>query len=229
MPRNRDEAPAVKVYTVCDESRYLIVRNVPSLGCEDELGKAFQSYGEIEECKPMYEEDCEPYTDVYWIKFVRVDNARFAKRKLDESVFLGNRLQVSYAPQFESVSDTKEKLECRRGEVLKRLNAANSSGSKPHNPDYLNEPPTLPSPAQTSISSHANTRQRDFTKSDHTFHTANPPIRTVSSNEEYFPSPSMNATVQLVREKLDKIQSRSAHVEAGSALKKTRVDNRRRI
>ncbi|KAI3947038.1 hypothetical protein MKX01_003453 [Papaver californicum] len=229
MPRNRDEPPAVKVYTVCDESRYLIVRNVPSLGCEDELGKAFQSYGEIEECKPMDGEDCEPYTDVYWIKFVRVDNARFAKRKLDESVFLGNRLQVSYAPQFESVSDTKEKLECRRREVLKRLKAANSSGSKAHNPDYLFEPPMLPSPAQTSISSHANSRQRDFTKSDHTSRMAKPPIGTVSSNEEYFPSPSMNATVQLVREKLDEIQSSSAHLEAGSASKKARLDNRRRI
>lgn len=46
---------------------------------------------------------------------------RFAKRKLDEYVFLGNRLQVSYAPQFETLSDTKEKLECRRKEVLARL------------------------------------------------------------------------------------------------------------
>lgn len=47
---------------------------------------------------------------------------RFAKRKLDESVFLGNRLQVSYAPRYESLSDTKEKLEVRRKEVLARLN-----------------------------------------------------------------------------------------------------------
>lgn len=47
---------------------------------------------------------------------------RFAKRKLDESVFLGNRLQVSYAPEYESLSDTKEKLEGRRREVLARLN-----------------------------------------------------------------------------------------------------------
>lgn len=47
---------------------------------------------------------------------------RFAKRKLDESVFLGNRLQVSYAPEYESLSDTKEKLEARRKEVLARLN-----------------------------------------------------------------------------------------------------------
>lgn len=47
---------------------------------------------------------------------------RFAKRKLDESVFLGNRLQVSYAPQFESLDDTKNKLETRRKEVRSRLN-----------------------------------------------------------------------------------------------------------
>lgn len=46
---------------------------------------------------------------------------RFAKRKLDESVFLGNKLQVSYAPQYESLHETKEKLEARRKEVLARL------------------------------------------------------------------------------------------------------------
>lgn len=47
---------------------------------------------------------------------------RFAKKKLDEFVFMGNRLQVSYAPYFESVEDTKEKLEGRRKEVIARLN-----------------------------------------------------------------------------------------------------------
>lgn len=77
MPRYKDEPPAVRVYTVCDESRslsvlvfcssffinlsvfylyyificgrYLIVRNVPSLGCGDELLKLFSSYGDVEE------------------------------------------------------------------------------------------------------------------------------------------------------------------------------------
>jgi hypothetical protein len=48
--------------------------------------------------------------------------SRFAKRKLDESIFLGNPLQVSYAPHFETVSDTKDKLEGRRKEVFARLN-----------------------------------------------------------------------------------------------------------
>jgi len=47
---------------------------------------------------------------------------RFAKRKLDDFVFFGNKLQVSYAPQFESLSDTQDKLEGRRREVLARLN-----------------------------------------------------------------------------------------------------------
>lgn len=28
-------------------------------------------------CKPMDGEDCEPFTDVFWIKFYRVDNARW--------------------------------------------------------------------------------------------------------------------------------------------------------
>lgn len=122
MPRSKDEAPAVRVYTVCDESKYLIVRNVSALGCEDELLKLFGTLGEVEECKPMDAEDCEAFTDVYWMKFRQVNNARFAKRKLDESVFLGNRLQVSYAQQYESLSDTKEKLEGRRKEVFARLN-----------------------------------------------------------------------------------------------------------
>jgi hypothetical protein len=42
---------------------------------------------------------------------------RFAKIRLDDHAFLGNWLQVSYAPQFERFLDTKEKSEVRRNEV----------------------------------------------------------------------------------------------------------------
>ncbi|KAL5060457.1 hypothetical protein RYX36_032061, partial [Vicia faba] len=55
------------------------------------------------------------------------------------------------------------------------------------------------------------------------------PKRTVSSNEDYFSSHSMNQTVRIVRDKLDKIESSGEHLEAGSTSKKARVDNRRRI
>ncbi|KAH0642557.1 hypothetical protein KY290_034137 [Solanum tuberosum] len=230
MPRYKDEPPAVRVYTVCDESKYLIVRNVPALGCGDQLSQLFSTYGEIEECKPMDAEDCEPFTDVFWIRFCRVDNARFAKRKLDESVFLGKKLQVSYAPQFESLHETKEKLEARRKEVLARLNPGRSKGSATYRPDMIGEPSITSSPAQlnsTAQSIGSNHRQSSSSQGNSVHDMQCSPITMVSSDKEYFPSQSMNQTVKLVRDKLNKIQSSADHLEEPS--KRKRVDNRRRI
>ncbi|KAI7999013.1 RNA-binding protein 48 [Camellia lanceoleosa] len=168
-------------------------------------------------CKPKDDEDCEPFTDVYWIKFSVVNNARFAKRKLDEFVFLGNRLQVSYAPHYESLSDTKDKLEGRRKEVLARLNPGRS------------KPSVVASPPETrSTSQLINSSQRDTGESQHISHSKDSSMTRVTSDKDYFPSQSMNQTVQLVREKLNKIQSNVEHFEAAPS-KKTRVDNRRRI
>ncbi|KAL3498969.1 hypothetical protein ACH5RR_041701 [Cinchona calisaya] len=216
MPRYKDEPPAVRVYTVCDESKYLIVRNVPSLGCGDELLKLFSTYGEVEECKPMDAEDCEPFTDVYWIKFHQVNNARFAKRKLDEFVFLGNKLQVLYAPHFENLSDTKEKLEGRRKEVLARLNPRMSKGSAVYGQGSVND-------------GSLEFRQGELGDSSNVAKSGGSSSMThVSSDKEYFSSESMNQTVWLVREKLNKIQSSAEHSEAGSS-KRARNDNRRRI
>ncbi|KQJ92801.1 RNA-binding protein 48 isoform X1 [Brachypodium distachyon] len=224
MARDRGEPAAVRVYTVCDESKYLIVRNVPSLGCGDELGTLFSTYGPLEECTPMDGEDCEEYTDVFFIKFSQVSNARFAKRKLDESVFLGNRLQVSYAPQFESVLDTKEKLEVRRKEVLSRIRSP--AGSRPEGVSQY-------SLGQGSSSGnshhHMSSNKRDYTQAMHASHIKDARFSHVSSNKDYFPSESMNATVNLVREKLDQIQSGSDNSNAVTASKKPKVDNRRRI
>ncbi|CAH2060428.1 unnamed protein product [Thlaspi arvense] len=229
MGRHKDDLPAVRVYTVCDESRYLVVRNVPALGCGDDLMRLLATYGEVEECKPMDAEDCEEFTDVYWIKFRLITNARFAKRKLDESVFLGNRLQISYAPEFESLNDTKEKLETRRKEVLSRLN--------PQKDKSTSQVTKLAGPAstQTDIFSSQRSLQSEM---DYQFHRRNAPIARVSSDQEYFASSSMNQTVHTVREKLNKIQesgnqkrlqpsSQIPQTEPG--FKRTRVVNRRRI
>ncbi|KAL2559766.1 RNA-binding (RRM/RBD/RNP motif) family protein [Forsythia ovata] len=230
MPKYKDEHPAIRVYTVCDESKYLIVRNVPSLGCGDELLKLFSTYGQVEECKPMDAEDCEPYTDVYWIKYYQVDNARFAKKKLDEFVFLGNRIQVSYAPQNETLSDTKEKLEGRRKEVVARLNPRRSQGSSVSRARAVSEPSSVSNASR--IDSAAQTSefiQREFGELQNSARDGDSSSMTsVSSDKEYFSSQSMNQTVQLVREKLNKIQSSVEHGQADSA-KRTRVDNRRRI
>ncbi|CAM8953959.1 unnamed protein product [Rhodiola kirilowii] len=226
MPRSRDEPPAVRVYTVCDESKYLIVRNVPSLGCGDELLKLFSSYGEVEECKPMDAEDCEEYTDVFWIKFRLVSNSRFAKRKLDGYVFLGNRLQVSYAPQFENLSDTKEKLESRGNEVNSRLNTGKTSKFEGHSRNASINHGTLANSTAGGILTVLNSRSKTDSSRVYETRTKDPPLGRVSSDQDYFPSHSMNQTVKLVREKLSKIQP---SCEADPATKKPRLDNRRRI
>ncbi|GAA0187532.1 hypothetical protein LIER_34820 [Lithospermum erythrorhizon] len=226
MPRYKDEPVAVRVYTVCDESKYLIVRNVPSLGCGDELFKLFSTYGDIEECKPMDAVDSEPFTDVYWIKFHQVNNARFAKRKLDEFVFIGNRLQVSYAPQFETLADIKEKLEGRRKEVLGRLNSGRGKPFKDVDSEAL-------APAPSTTVSHSPQLLQSCQSFTNKCEEKGPIVHSssqliVSADKEYFPSNSMNQTVQLVRDKLDKIQSSTQHSKATSS-KKPRIDNRRRI
>ncbi|KAF8676707.1 hypothetical protein HU200_046821 [Digitaria exilis] len=222
MPRDRDEPAALRVYTVCDESKYLIVRNVPSLGCGDDLANLFGAYGPVEECKPMDAEDCDPYTDVFFIKFSQVSNARFAKRKLDESVFLGNRLQVTYAPHFETLLDTKEKLEVRRKEVLGRIK---SSAGRPEGTSQY----SLAQGSSSGNHHQMNSNKREYVKTIHALHIEDPRFSHVPSNKDYFPSESMNATVNLVREKLDKIQSGGDNSNASAASKKPRVDNRRRI
>uniref|UniRef100_A0A453ASM3 Uncharacterized protein n=1 Tax=Aegilops tauschii subsp. strangulata TaxID=200361 RepID=A0A453ASM3_AEGTS len=129
-------------------------------------------------CKPMDAEDCEEYTDVFFIKFSQLSNARFTKEKLDESVFLGNRLQVSYAPQFESILDTKEKLEVRRNEVLGRIRSSVGSRS---------ERLTQYSPWQGSSSGnlhhHMSPNKREYTKTLHASHIEDVRFSHVSSNK----------------------------------------------
>ncbi|XP_068637602.1 uncharacterized protein [Aristolochia californica] len=176
----------------------------------------------MERCKPMDAEDCGPFTDVYWIKFFKFNHARFAKRKLDEFVFLGNRLQVSYAPHFESLSDTKEKLEGRRKEVLGRINSGRSKIVQAQ----TSERSLTGKQVSVHLTQQISSKEKVYLESEQA---EAMPISRVSSDKEYFSSPSMNNTVRLVRERLDKIQSSSHQVGGEPALKKSRVDNRRRI
>ncbi|XP_044417718.1 uncharacterized protein [Triticum aestivum] len=150
---------------------------------------------------------------------------RFAKRKLDESVFMGNRLQVSYAPQFESLLDTKEKLEVRRNEVLTRIRSP--AGSRP---EGLSQYSLGQGSSSGNPHHHMNSNKREYAKTMHATHIEDARFSHVPSNKDYFPSESMNATVNLVRQKLDKIQSGGDTSDAAAAAsKKPRVDNRRRI
>uniref|UniRef100_A0ACD5YMF0 Uncharacterized protein n=1 Tax=Avena sativa TaxID=4498 RepID=A0ACD5YMF0_AVESA len=103
---------------------------------------------------------------------------RFAKRKLDESVFLGNRLQVSYAPQFESLEDTKEKLEVRRKEVLVRIRSTAGSRTEGLSQYSLGQ-------GSSSGNSHhqMSSNKREYTKTFYTSHMGDARFSHVSSNK----------------------------------------------
>ncbi|NXP48076.1 RBM48 protein, partial [Heliornis fulica] len=110
---------AVKVYTINLESRYLLIQGVPALGVMKELVEQFALYGAIEEYHALDEYPAEQFTEVYLIKFQKLQCARVAKKKMDERSFFGSLLHVCYAPEFETVQETREKLQDRRRYIAK--------------------------------------------------------------------------------------------------------------
>ncbi|XP_061180381.1 RNA-binding protein 48-like [Saccostrea echinata] len=122
---------ATKVYTVNQESAYLLVQGVPALGTSQELIKLFAVYGAVEEYRVLDEfPSADKYTDVYLVKFQKIQAARFAKRKLDDFSFYGGVIHVSYAPEFESVEETRQKLQDRRRTVASRIRISGKEAVK---------------------------------------------------------------------------------------------------
>ncbi|NWR49472.1 RBM48 protein, partial [Regulus satrapa] len=111
-----------QVYTINLESRYLLIQGVPALGVMKELIEQFALYGAIEEYHALDEYPAEQFTEVYLIKFTKLQCARVAKKKMDERSFFGSLLHVCYAPEFETVQETREKLQDRRKYIAKATN-----------------------------------------------------------------------------------------------------------
>uniref|UniRef100_K3X651 RNA-binding protein 48 n=1 Tax=Globisporangium ultimum (strain ATCC 200006 / CBS 805.95 / DAOM BR144) TaxID=431595 RepID=K3X651_GLOUD len=124
----------VRVFTVNNESRYVVVRNIPALGVIDDLLTRFSLYGKICEYRILdhpddrplddgasaeQEEEDDRFTDMVWIQYETVNNARHAKARGVQKPFFGSILRVSYAPHFETKDDTMLKLRQRR-ELLQR-------------------------------------------------------------------------------------------------------------
>ncbi|XP_006155600.1 RNA-binding protein 48 [Tupaia chinensis] len=110
---------AVKVYTINLESRYLLIQGVPAVGAMKELVERFALYGPIEQYNPLDEYPAEDFTEVYLIKFVNLQSARTAKKKMDEQSFFGGLLHVCYAPEFETVEETRKKLQERKAYIAR--------------------------------------------------------------------------------------------------------------
>ncbi|GBO22025.1 RNA-binding protein 48 [Araneus ventricosus] len=103
-----------QVYTINQESVYLLISNVPAVGGAEELQALCDQYGIVEDFRPLDEYPCEDFTEVYLVKYSLFPAARTAKKQLDDRSFLGSSLHVCYAPEFETVSETRLKLQERR-------------------------------------------------------------------------------------------------------------------
>jgi hypothetical protein len=120
--RGRRET-SVKVFTISDESKYLLIHNVPDIKTcvKQELFQLCQRFGPIERLVLTDYPNCEDFTKVYLIKYKKFVNAVLAKKSLDDKNFLGSILHVCYAPEFETIEETKEKLNQRKRYVTQKL------------------------------------------------------------------------------------------------------------
>ena len=57
---------------------------------------------------------------MYWIKFSRIGSARIAKQKLDNWSFYGKALHVCYAPEYETVLETRDKIAHRKNVISQK-------------------------------------------------------------------------------------------------------------
>ncbi|KAI8084060.1 uncharacterized protein B0P05DRAFT_570462 [Gilbertella persicaria] len=124
QPEYRDpkKPKAVYVYTIAQESRYLIIENVPNLGVIDQLVQLCNSFGQVEEHRMLDNHTSSTdYADVIWIKYHEIRSARLAKRKLDNTPFFTSLLCVNYAPEYETWQDIRDKFNDRYQTVLAKL------------------------------------------------------------------------------------------------------------
>ncbi|UJR15509.1 hypothetical protein I4U23_002450 [Adineta vaga] len=125
--RNGKKSRAVKVYTIAQESKYLLVQNIPSIaGVSEQLLPHFNQYGTIEQFWKLdgYERkdirDDDQFLDTMLIKYVQISRARLAKCRLDDMNFMGSSLHVCYAPECENLDDLREKIHDRKVVVQRK-------------------------------------------------------------------------------------------------------------
>ncbi|XP_055836709.1 RNA-binding protein 48 [Episyrphus balteatus] len=123
-PRYRQgkKLTAVKVYTIASESIHLLVFGVPKVNLQSDVRRTFLRHGPIQFIRCVTKEigekmELEIFTDVFHIKFEKLEHARRAKRFLDAQQFYGGILHISYAPEYESGDEIRAKLAKRRMEV----------------------------------------------------------------------------------------------------------------
>uniref|UniRef100_A0A182JVV9 RNA-binding protein 48 n=1 Tax=Anopheles christyi TaxID=43041 RepID=A0A182JVV9_9DIPT len=139
--RSSRQLTAVRVYSVANESRHLLVFGVPQINLLRELRQDLVRFGALESISNITESwqqehegsnelHPEPFTDVFHVCFAKLEKARQAKKLLDARNFYGGILHISYAPELESLEEVRAKLSQRRSEVRFRLKIDRGRHSK---------------------------------------------------------------------------------------------------
>ncbi|XP_011186319.2 RNA-binding protein 48 [Zeugodacus cucurbitae] len=137
---------AVKVYTVANESKHLLVFGVPKINLKQEIKCKLKRCGDIEFIQCVTEEiakkvELEAFTDVYHVTYTKVQAARRAKRYLDAQEFYGGILHISYAPEYETTEELRQKLLQRKVEINYRQKVNEKVAKTMSTEAQLNEPP----------------------------------------------------------------------------------------
>ena len=74
------------MYTVSQESRYLLLQGVPALGVVDDLIKLCALYGAVEEYRILHEYPTEDFLQVIWVKYQRLQAARWVVYNIYSSI-----------------------------------------------------------------------------------------------------------------------------------------------
>jgi RNA-binding protein 48 len=138
---------------VNDESRHVLIHGVPGIAVAAELKTLCEKYGSIEEIRLVNDYPSDKFCEVYYVRFHLLQAARHARIHLDDKSFYGGVLHVCYAPELETVEDTRSKLMTRTREVLHRLNPKKFLSSS-YTGQFTEDISSLPSEPASTPTSH---------------------------------------------------------------------------
>ena len=110
----RRKETAVRVFSVAQESMFILLFNVPLYASESDLVQILLPFGEVHALvKVTDQHPHEEFTDVYQVKYEKIASAKLMKAKHDEISLLGSPLHIQYAPELESAEETEAKFRDR--------------------------------------------------------------------------------------------------------------------
>ncbi|KAK2727818.1 hypothetical protein QYM36_008341 [Artemia franciscana] len=115
------------VYTIASESTNLLIINCPIVVSREDMKRLCRRFGNVTDLHELKNYPSEKFTKCFRVVYVNVWHSRTAKRKLDDLNFMGGILHVCYAPELESVEETRLKIKTRM-EFLKNYRPIQSLG-----------------------------------------------------------------------------------------------------